>query len=236
MPPSRTGVAPRRTSSQGHSLGDSFINNPVLSSLFSEFHEFDLSRRLKVGQWQGGGGYADVYDGNLRLSKLGKGRGNSEYVKVAVKRFRPFSTADDNTAGVRRPFTSLVSRQRLMRIHPQSISRELKVLMRVKHKNIVRFWGFTSVDGVPSFVFDWMENGTLRQYMKNNHQVDKSSVVCVCISPFQYCADAFPQQAIEIAKGLEYLHSNGVVHSDLKSVSLYTLSAYPDYLLIVTIG
>ena len=72
--------------------------NPSLASLLSELRNFDVSERLAVGEWRAGGGYADVYEGELKSGDISGPDG--EYVKVAVKRFRALMDANPGTARV----------------------------------------------------------------------------------------------------------------------------------------
>ena len=64
-----------------------------------------------------------------------------------------------------------------------------------------------------------MENGDLVHYLRKFPQANR--VKLVKFSPFPYVAELnnLLDQVHEINQGLSYLHSEHVVHGDLKSVS-----------------
>ena len=97
MPPSRTIRAPDRVTS----INNFPTSNPLFASLHPNHRDLDVSRRLKLGKWRAGGGYADIYDGELKLRKRDGGGKDRKSIKVAVKRFRAFMGADPGSAGVR---------------------------------------------------------------------------------------------------------------------------------------
>ncbi|OJA17708.1 hypothetical protein AZE42_07449 [Rhizopogon vesiculosus] len=86
----------------------------------------------------------------------------------------------------------------------KAICRELKVWLRLEHSTIVPLLGFASESIEPPFpalVSQWMPSGTLYTYLKDRaHTLDASA-------KFEF--------AERIADGLNYLHSNSVVHGDL---------------------
>lgn len=49
------------------------------------------------------------------------------------------------------------------------------------HENILPFKGFINEEGhnCPSMVTDWMENGSLRQFLQDNDKVDILFMVCL---------------------------------------------------------
>ena len=117
MPPTRTENKSLRDPHHSTSLQKLLTTNKSLDSLLSELRNYDISKRLKVGQWCAGGGYADVYDGQLKLRKRDEGGREKESIKVAVKRFRPFVNADPDSAKVRHCFIILDSTTSINRSH-----------------------------------------------------------------------------------------------------------------------
>ncbi|EMD31549.1 hypothetical protein CERSUDRAFT_162781 [Gelatoporia subvermispora B] len=67
------------------------------------------------------------------------------------------------------------------------------------HPNITPFYGIERSGPRFSLVSQWMEHGTIRQYLQNYPDADRLELV------------------VHIATGLKYLHDLGVVHGDLKT-------------------
>ncbi|KLO06374.1 kinase-like protein, partial [Schizopora paradoxa] len=84
--------------------------------------------------------------------------------------------------------------------------RELYILSKVSHPNILPFTGYLMQNGCPSIVSPWVEKGDLRGQIERGqlNRSDKSLVT----------------MAFGIAQGLEYLHLNDIVHCDLKSPNI----------------
>ncbi|KLO13867.1 kinase-like protein [Schizopora paradoxa] len=139
-----------------------------------------LSLEGKIVQRQpyasGLGGSCDVYTAwSLKHEK-----------KVAVKQIRAFLRKDSSLA--------------------KKLAKEIRIWSKLEHDNVLPLLGyFTEGNGVmPSLVSEWMEKGTLHDFMKS-----------------------FPRGGIEactilrdIASGLAYLHSKEVIHADLKAQNI----------------
>ncbi|KAG2155056.1 kinase-like domain-containing protein [Suillus bovinus] len=121
-----------------------------------------------------GGSFGNVYRGIYRTP--------SGQIQVAVKALRFLPSADD----IRR------------------IRREIKIWMKLKHRNIVPFIGVTAGFGPPetiSLVSPWIPNGTLTIFLET-------------------CGGKLPLISKlwllhDIAAGLNYLHSFPLIHGDL---------------------
>jgi hypothetical protein len=59
----------------------------------------------------------------------------------------------------------------------KSLSRELRVWAGLDQPNILRLLGFTLVGKLPSFISDWMDNGTLTNYTAKNPNFSVRSMV-----------------------------------------------------------
>ncbi|KIJ19014.1 hypothetical protein PAXINDRAFT_97096 [Paxillus involutus ATCC 200175] len=85
----------------------------------------------------------------------------------------------------------------------KKLRRELKVWAKLQHENIVELLGIVSGFGVlPSMVSPWFSNESLSSYLSNHKTMN------------------FPKRQgllSDIASGLRYLHSQGIVHGDLHS-------------------
>ena len=81
--------------------------------------------------------------------------------------------------------------------------------------------GYFIEDGeIPNLVSEWMENGTLTNYLKH---LSKGVEAVLMVRPTRNirmdgCVLIGFVKAIGIAEGLNHLHSLGIIHADLKSV------------------
>ncbi|XP_047975400.1 serine/threonine-protein kinase STY46-like isoform X2 [Salvia hispanica] len=83
---------------------------------------------------------------------------------------------------------------------------EVAILRQVQHDNVVRFIGACTKLPHLYIVTEYMPGGSLYEYLHENHSAFK-----------------LPQLlkfAIDICKGMEYLHHKNVIHRDLKTANL----------------
>jgi hypothetical protein len=111
--------------------------------------------------------------------------GNGQELMVAVKVIRSHYGGSEGEAVLKR-----------------RLARELDVWKQLKHPNILPLYGTTSGFGpYDSLVCPWMENGSVSKYMEKWGDIlsmtDRLQLLC------------------EVAEGLRYLHSHGVIHGDL---------------------
>ncbi|ODN84320.1 hypothetical protein L202_00294 [Cryptococcus amylolentus CBS 6039] len=87
----------------------------------------------------------------------------------------------------------------------KDVMREVELLRRLSHPSIVKYEGMSRDDQYLNIVLEFVENGSLGQTLKAfgtfNEQLVSSYVA-------------------KILEGLNYLHSQGVVHCDLKSANI----------------
>jgi serine/threonine protein kinase len=55
--------------------------------------------------------------------------------------------------------------------------RELRLWANLNHPNVLAFLGFTLVERSPSLVSEWMDNGTVLEYVKRNAQTSAAVMV-----------------------------------------------------------
>ena len=67
----------------------------------------------------------------------------------------------------------------------------------------------------------WMDNGTIVQFLVNcTSDVDRTLLVSKMVTNNAAALSQYHLlQCLDVAHGLEYLHSENVVHGDLKGVS-----------------
>ncbi|TFK28484.1 kinase-like protein [Coprinopsis marcescibilis] len=79
--------------------------------------------------------------------------------------------------------------------------RETLIWSQLSHENLLPFYGILQPDGNDGrlcFVSPWMENGNVREYVCEHPEADLLLLMT------------------DVLRGIEYLHSEGIVHSDLK--------------------
>lgn len=85
-------------------------------------------------------------------------------------------------------------------------AQEVAILKEVQHENVVRFIGACTKSPDLCIVTEYMPGGSLYNYLHKNKRTLKLSEVL--------------NFAIDVSKGMEYLHCNGIIHRDLKSANL----------------
>lgn len=89
----------------------------------------------------------------------------------------------------------------------REFSCEVNVLSRVHHRNVVKFVGACKKPPVCCIITEYLALGSVRSYLHNQQ-------------PFALSLKLAVDMALDIARGMEYLHSQGVIHRDLKSENL----------------
>ena len=84
----------------------------------------------------------------------------------------------------------------------------------LEHQNIVRFLGATTTP--LQLVSEWMPEGDLTEYIKEHPGADRLDLVGT--SPIGPDPTFTLPQLSGVAKGLHFLHANGIVHGDLRRV------------------
>ncbi|KAF8658494.1 hypothetical protein HU200_058948 [Digitaria exilis] len=84
---------------------------------------------------------------------------------------------------------------------------EVSFLSRLYHPNIVQFIAACKKPPVYCIITEYMSQGTLRMYLNKK-------------DPYSLSAETILKLALDISRGMEYLHAQGVIHRDLKSQNL----------------
>ncbi|KAH0787718.1 TKL family protein kinase [Histomonas meleagridis] len=87
----------------------------------------------------------------------------------------------------------------------EMFKREIFTMAVLRHPSLVRFYGYTSE---PPFCIltEYMPNGSLYDFLHDH--------------PDQLSPTERTLIALDIARGLEYLHGRGIIHRDLKSLNI----------------
>lgn len=93
------------------------------------------------------------------------------------------------------------------RVLEEQFNSEVAFLSRLYHPNIVQFIAACKKPPVYCIITEYMSQGTLRMYL---HKKD----------PYSLSPETILRLALDISRGMEYLHEQGVIHRDLKSHNL----------------
>ncbi|XP_057423662.1 serine/threonine-protein kinase STY8-like isoform X2 [Lotus japonicus] len=85
-------------------------------------------------------------------------------------------------------------------------AQEVAILRQVHHENVVRFIGACTKCPHLCIVTEYMPGGSLYDYLHKNHNVLELSQLL--------------KFALDVCKGMEYLHANNIIHRDLKTANL----------------
>ncbi|XP_074566620.1 serine/threonine-protein kinase STY17-like [Curcuma longa] len=85
-------------------------------------------------------------------------------------------------------------------------NQEVEILRKVHHNNVVRFIGACTKPNEFCIVTEYMTGGNLYDYLHKHHM----SLELPQLLKF----------AIDICKGMDYLHQNNIIHRDLKTANL----------------
>ena len=98
-----------------------------------------------------------------------------------------------------------LKRELVSQIDIRCFEREMDILYRLpSHPTIVRYLFHTSI-GSELCLFMQLYSGTLREYLDNRRKLNQLLPV-----------EAISKMALEIASGIQFLHSHGVIHRDIK--------------------
>ncbi|KAK8618417.1 hypothetical protein V6N13_132409 [Hibiscus sabdariffa] len=95
----------------------------------------------------------------------------------------------------------------------KQFNREVTLLSRLYHRNVVKFVAACRKPPVYCVVTEYLSEGSLRSYL---HKLDHKSL------PLQKIIVI----ALEVARGMEYIHSQGIIHRDLKPENILIDEAF----------
>ncbi|KAJ4490744.1 hypothetical protein J3R30DRAFT_3277483 [Lentinula aciculospora] len=153
---------------------------------------YEIDREEKIGV----GFFSDVYKGTWRPPSVPSA---PSYPYSAV-------TSPDTSPSL--SSSRIVAIKVLAETTPRSLFlRETAIWKKLSHPNVLELYGASSASGDPPwfFVSPYMRNGSLAEYLR---KISTENI------PKGWDLLRFMH---EIAKGMEYLHSQGVLHGDFKA-------------------
>ena len=101
----------------------------------------------------------------------------------------------------------------------QAFCREALMWGSLGHKFVLPFIGIHKENGIAFLVSPYMNSGTLAQWRKNtNPSIAQITERVWFFFPLLSFIVTHPSKILEVAQGMEYIHSEGVVHGDLRGV------------------
>ncbi|KAG9041430.1 hypothetical protein FS837_012277 [Tulasnella sp. UAMH 9824] len=98
------------------------------------------------------------------------------------------------------------------------LEKEVAIWKGLIHTNVLQFIGIYEKGTVVYIVSPFLHNGTVPQYLSKNPDADRASFIR------------------DLARGLNYLHQQGVVHGDIKGSNILVSSSIPVYGLVADFG
>lgn len=88
----------------------------------------------------------------------------------------------------------------------REFSQEVFIMRKVRHKNVVQFIGACTKASRFCIVTEFMAGGSLYDYLHKQNRNFKFPMLL--------------RVALDVAKGMDYLHQNNIIHRDLKAANL----------------
>ena len=103
----------------------------------------------------------------------------------------------------------------------QNLSEASKRYAQLKDDNVIRFYGASRAFGyLPGLILEFCDKGNVIEYLKGSGDCVAESTQQRLVSLLLYPSNAILKrhQVKEVSSGLHYLHSQNIVHGDLRAV------------------
>ncbi|GIL93113.1 hypothetical protein Vretifemale_20566 [Volvox reticuliferus] len=87
----------------------------------------------------------------------------------------------------------------------QEFLQEVSIMRKVRHKNVVQFYGACTRKPNLCIVFEYMSGGSVYDYIRREGLLKLSAIM---------------KLARDVARGMDYLHQRKIIHRDLKAANL----------------
>lgn len=88
----------------------------------------------------------------------------------------------------------------------REFQQEVSIMRKVRHKNVVQFIGACTIPPNLCIITEYMSGGSVYDYLRKQKALLKMPMLL--------------RVAIDVSKGMDYLHQNKIIHRDLKAANL----------------
>lgn len=88
----------------------------------------------------------------------------------------------------------------------REFQQEVFIMRKVRHKNVVQFIGACTMPPNLCIITEYMSGGSVYDYLRKQKALLKMPMLL--------------RVAIDVSKGMDYLHQNKIIHRDLKAANL----------------
>jgi hypothetical protein len=137
--------------------------------------------------------------GSIRRWKVGEILGVGSYAQV----FKAFDVNTGELFAVKRTFFNAKNKAQSMFVN--ELEKEIRILRGMKSKHIVKYLGSEMIQDAFCIYLEYLPGGSIARLLYNLGALPEVTVRAYLI---------------QILKGLDYLHNNGVIHRDLKGANI----------------